>query len=160
MVLDNIIGKKTITRGRATYIKVGDIEVELNAQFRWETFFNIVNIAPSDLCEQRRLGIVVDSLAYLLYPKCMPCRLYLATKIAKPHYRPEIAAQTTLVNFCVTEEGMEEQLLACVVDHERQDLQQAASALIAQLAEYTVALTGLEDSLLSRLSNSQVLLYV
>ena len=87
----------------------------------------------------------------------MPCRLYLATKIANPHYRPEIAAQTTLVNFCVTEEGMEEQLLACVVDHERPDLQQAASALITQLAEYTVTLTGLEDNLLSRLSNSKVL---
>ena len=86
----------------------------------------------------------------------MPCRLYLATKIANPHYRPEIAAQTTLVNFCVTEEGLEEQLLACVVDHERPDLQQAASALITQLAEYTVTLTSLEDNLLSRLSNSKV----
>ncbi len=51
------------------------------------------------------------------------CRLYLATKLANPHYRPEIAAQTTLVNFCVTEDGLEEQLLAAVVDHERPDLQ-------------------------------------
>lgn len=87
----------------------------------------------------------------------MHCRLYLATKIANPHYRPEIAAQTTLVNFCVTEEGMEEQLLASVVDHERPDLQHAAAALVTQLAEYTITLTNLEDNLLSRLSNSQVL---
>ena len=54
---------------------------------------------------------------------CCLFRLYLATKLANPHYRPEIAAQTTLVNFCVTEEGLEEQLLAAVVDHERPDLQ-------------------------------------
>ena len=100
----------------------------------------------------------IASVALLTSAKSVACRLYLATKIANPHYRPEIAAQTTLVNFCVTEEGMEEQLLACVVDHERPDLQQAASALVAQLAKYTVTLTGLEDNLLSRLSNSQVLL--
>jgi hypothetical protein len=30
-------------------------------------------------------------------------RLYLATKLANPHYKPEVAAQTCLVNFCVTE---------------------------------------------------------
>lgn len=53
---------------------------------------------------------------------------------------------------------MEEQLLASVVDHERPDLQHAAAALVTQLAEYTITLTNLEDNLLSRLSNSQVLL--
>ena len=30
-------------------------------------------------------------------------RLYLQTKLSNPHYKPEIAAQCTLVNFCVTE---------------------------------------------------------
>ncbi len=84
-------------------------------------------------------------------------RLYLATKLANPHYRPEIAAQTTLVNFCVTEEGLEEQLLAAVVKHERPDLQEAAAALVRQLADYTIMLTSLEDNLLARLANSQVL---
>lgn len=89
----------------------------------------------------------------------MPCpghRLYLATKLANPHYRPEIAAQTTLVNFCVTEEGLEEQLLAAVVDHERADLQHAAAALVAQLGQYTITLTELENNLLARFANSQV----
>ena len=88
--------------------------------------------------------------------QCPGHRLYLATKLANPHYRPEIAAQTTLVNFCVTEEGLEEQLLAAVVDHERADLQQAAAALVAQLGQYTITLTELENNLLARLANSQV----
>lgn len=90
-------------------------------------------------------------------PKGMFClRLYLHTKLANPHYPPETAAQTTLVNFCVTETGLEEQLLASVVLHERPDLQEQASALVKQLAEFTLMLTGLEDNLLKRLAASQV----
>ena len=60
------------------------------------------------------------------------------------------------MNFCVTEEGLEEQLLAAVVDHERADLQEAAAALVAQLGQYTITLTELENNLLARLANSQV----
>ena len=84
------------------------------------------------------------------------CRLYLQTKLANPHYKPEIAAQTTLVNFCVTEVGLEEQLLAQVVGHERPDLQEQARSLVRQLGEYTISLKELEDNLLQRLANSQV----
>jgi dynein heavy chain len=82
-------------------------------------------------------------------------KLYLQTKLSNPHYKPEIAAQTTLVNFCVTEKGLEDQLLALVVEKERFDLQQQSSELIRQLGEYTVQITELEDNLLFRLSNSQ-----
>lgn len=41
-------------------------------------------------------------------------RLYLATKLANPHYPPEVAAQTTVINFCITPHGLEQQLLAMV----------------------------------------------
>ena len=50
-------------------------------------------------------------------------RLYLQTKLGNPHYKPEIAAQTTLINFMVTEDGLEDQLLATVVNMERPDLE-------------------------------------
>lgn len=169
IVLDNVIGKKTITRGRATIVKIGDTEVELNPHFRYgpiQAGYPVHCCSSSISCLVRsvHLQCTLPALQCIAWCPChrscagMLCRLYLATKIANPHYRPEIAAQTTLVKFCVTEEGMEEQLLASVVDHERPDLQQAAAALTAQLAEYTITLTGLEDNLLSRLSNSQVLL--
>ena len=103
-----------------------------------------------------RLAVVQDFLYHCAQTSIVPCRLYLQTKLANPHYKPEIAAQTTLVNFCVTEVGLEEQLLAQVVGHERPDLQEQARSLVRQLGEYTITLKELEDNLLQRLANSQV----
>lgn len=51
-------------------------------------------------------------------------RLILHTKMANPHYQPEIQAQTTLINFTVTRDGLEDQLLAEVVKAERPDLEE------------------------------------
>lgn len=50
-------------------------------------------------------------------------RLFLMTKLYNPHFRPEIAAQCTIINFIVTESGLEEQLLAAVVNIERNELE-------------------------------------
>lgn len=51
-------------------------------------------------------------------------RLILHTKLANPHYQPELQAQATLINFSVTRDGLEDQLLAAVVSMERPDLEQ------------------------------------
>merc|ERR1719264_2207492 len=48
--------------------------------------------------------------------------LYLHTKLQNPHYPPEIQAECALINFTVTESGLEDQLLALVVKKERPDL--------------------------------------
>lgn len=34
--------------------------------------------------------------------------LYLHTKLSNPHYQPEIQAECTLINFTVTESGLED----------------------------------------------------
>eukprot|EP00961_Rhodomonas_salina_P061042 819789-Rhodomonas_salina.1 len=39
-------------------------------------------------------------------------KLILHTKLANPHYPPEVQAECTLINFMVTEDGLEDQLLA------------------------------------------------
>lgn len=51
-------------------------------------------------------------------------RLILQTKLANPHYKPEMQAQATLINFTVTRDGLEDQLLAEVVKAERPDLEE------------------------------------
>jgi dynein heavy chain len=50
-------------------------------------------------------------------------KLYLQTKLINPHYKPETAAQCTIINFIVTESGLEDQLLAMVVKVEKPDLE-------------------------------------
>ncbi|KAK3733203.1 hypothetical protein QZH41_019685, partial [Actinostola sp. cb2023] len=109
-VLDHLIGRNTIKKGRA--IKMGDKEVEYHVDFR----------------------------------------LILQTKLANPHYKPEMQAQTTLINFTVTREGLEDQLLADVVRKERPDLEETKAKLTQQQNAFTIKLKELEDSLLARLS--------
>ena len=64
-------------------------------------------------------------------------------------------AQTTLVNFTVTEKGLEDQLLAEVVSKERPDLQQQMMDLVEQQNEFTIKLKELEDNLLMMLANAE-----
>jgi dynein heavy chain len=82
-------------------------------------------------------------------------RLYLHTKLSNPHYPPEIQAETTLVNFSVTQDGLEEQLLSLVVGHERPDLAAQRAALILQQNLFTIKVKQLEDNILIRLADAQ-----
>lgn len=44
------------------------------------------------------------------------------TKIANPNFLPEIFIRVNIINFTVTFEGLQEQLLASVVKHEREQI--------------------------------------
>ena len=82
-------------------------------------------------------------------------RLFMHTKLANPHYPPEIQAEATLINFTVTEDGLGDQLLTLVVGKERPDLAKKKIELIQQQNEFKIKLKELEDDLLSRLANAQ-----
>ncbi|TKC51361.1 hypothetical protein EI555_000034, partial [Monodon monoceros] len=60
-------------------------------------------------------------------------RFYITTKLRNPHYLPETSV--TLLNFMITSEGMQDQLLGIVVARERPDLEEEKQALILQGAE-------------------------
>ncbi|KAM7359981.1 dynein beta chain, ciliary isoform 2-T2 [Cochliomyia hominivorax] len=81
-------------------------------------------------------------------------RLILHTKLANPHYKPEMQAQTTLINFTVTQDGLEEQLLAEVVKIERPDLEEMKTQLTIQQNKFKISLKQLEDDLLARLASA------
>ncbi|KAG5306381.1 DYHC protein, partial [Pseudoatta argentina] len=81
-------------------------------------------------------------------------RLILQTKLANPHYKPEMQAQTTLINFTVTKDGLEEQLLGAVVKAERPDLESRKAKLTTQQNTFKITLKMLEDDLLHRLATA------
>ena len=61
-------------------------------------------------------------------------KLILQTKLANPHYKPELQAQCSLINFTVTRDGLEDQLLAEVVKAERPDLEETKVRIEGQTA--------------------------
>ncbi|XP_063529439.1 dynein axonemal heavy chain 7-like [Cydia strobilella] len=85
-------------------------------------------------------------------------KLYISTKLANPHYLPEVGVRVTLVNFMLAKDGLEAQLLARVVAKERPDLQQAKSDLTTQGAEHRRLLQEIERKILNVLSTSEHLL--
>jgi dynein heavy chain len=96
-VLNPVIQRAAIKRGKKSYVKIGDTEVEFHPDFR----------------------------------------LFLHTKLGNPHYPPEVQAETTLVNFTVTEAGLEDQMLALVVRKERLDLALTSENLIKEQNGFT-----------------------
>lgn len=83
-------------------------------------------------------------------------RFYITTKLRNPHYLPEVATKVTLLNFMITPEGLEDQLLGMVVAKERPELEEERQALIITSAANQKALKEVEDRILSTLSNSEI----
>jgi dynein heavy chain len=81
--------------------------------------------------------------------------LFLHTKLSNPHYPPEIQAECTLINFTVTEAGLEDQLLSLVVEKERPDLAATKKQIVAQQNEFKIKLKELETGLLRQLAESE-----
>lgn len=61
-------------------------------------------------------------------------RLYLTSKLANPHYLPEVCIKVTLINFTVTNQGLEDQLLGDVVRAERPDLEESRDRLVVSIS--------------------------
>jgi len=82
-------------------------------------------------------------------------RFYMTTTLPNPHYPPETSVKVTLLNFAITREGLEEQMLGLVVAKEAPDLEEKKSALVQSNAKMRKDLKDLEDEILRLLSTSE-----
>ena len=79
-------------------------------------------------------------------------KFYITTKYRNPHYLPELSTKVTLVNYMITMEGLEDQLLGIVVAKEKPELEEEKNALIVQGAANKKELKSIEDKILEVLS--------
>ncbi|OEH76364.1 dynein gamma flagellar outer [Cyclospora cayetanensis] len=87
--------------------------------------------------------------------ECSPSfALYMTTKLANPHFSPEINAKCTVIDFTVMHEGLEQQLLGRVLSMEQRSLEECLNQLLESVTANTKALKELDSHLLDRLSHS------
>ncbi|XP_029367943.1 dynein heavy chain 6, axonemal [Echeneis naucrates] len=82
-------------------------------------------------------------------------RLYMTTKMANPHYLPEVCIKVTIINFTVTKSGLEDQLLGDVVRLESPHLEEQRNELIVRINADRNQLKDLEDRILRLLFTSE-----
>jgi dynein heavy chain len=71
---------------------------------------------------------------------------------------PELSTKVTLVNFMITPEGLEDQLLGIVAAKEKPELEEERTKLILQSAQNKKQLKELEDKILEILSKADNIL--
>ena len=80
--------------------------------------------------------------------------LYLVTRLPNPTFTPEDQSKCTLVDFTVTQKGLEEQLLGRVIQKEQRSLEESLKNVLEDVTGNTKALLHLDQMLLERLSES------
>ena len=78
--------------------------------------------------------------------------LYFITRLPNPSFSPELQAKTTLIDFTVTQKGLEEQLLGKVIGKEQKALEEQLSQVLEEVNANTKSLMQLDASLLERLT--------
>lgn len=83
-------------------------------------------------------------------------KFYISTKLPNPHYLPEICIKVTLINFTVTFDGLEDQLLGDVVKQEKPEIEQKRDELIVKMDGYNKELRNIESQILKLLVESSL----
>ena len=81
-------------------------------------------------------------------------QLYITTKMPNPHYLPEIYIKVTVINFSITIDGLEDQLLGAAVKKEKPNVEKKKNELVVSMANDRKQLEDLEAKILKLLQES------
>ena len=87
--LEPVLLKQTFMQGGRLLIRLGDSDIDYDKNFR----------------------CILNSDIVVCYTLVFASRFYMTTKLANPHYLPEVCIKVTIINFTVTKSGLEDQLL-------------------------------------------------
>ena len=80
--------------------------------------------------------------------------VYMTSRLPNPHFSPELCARCSVIDFTVTQKGLEQQLLGRVLATEQRQLEESLVALMEEVTMNTKNLQSLDQQLLQRLSAS------
>ncbi|OAJ37962.1 hypothetical protein BDEG_21931 [Batrachochytrium dendrobatidis JEL423] len=103
----------------------------------------------------KQSGVMCIRLGEAIVEYSSDFRFYITTKLRNPHYLPELSTKVTTVNFMITPDGLEDQLLGIVTAKERPELAEEKSKLVIASANNKRQLKEIEDKILAILSTSQ-----
>lgn len=118
-----------------TPILLENVKEELDPSLEPVLAKNIIETSPGNYS----IKVGENTLDYNLAFK-----LYITTKLANPHYTPEVSTKTTIVNFIVVLQGLTDQLLGVVVMKEEPHLEKQKNELVVQVAKGKNRLVELE----------------
>jgi dynein heavy chain len=81
-------------------------------------------------------------------------KFFMTTKMPNPHYIPEICIKVTLINFTVTFDGLQQQLLGDVVIAEKPEIEAKRDQIVLTMAADAKTLKDLENNILKLLSDA------
>ncbi|KAL6037086.1 hypothetical protein STEG23_030201, partial [Scotinomys teguina] len=82
-------------------------------------------------------------------------RLYLYTELDNPHFSPSVYNFVTIINFTVTFQSLQDQLLSTVVSHEVPHLEKQRAQLLESISLDVITLEELEERTLSILQKTE-----
>lgn len=81
-------------------------------------------------------------------------KMFFISRLSNPSFSPELQSKTTLIDFTVTQKGLEEQLLGVVISKEQQALEDQLTQVLEQVNSNKKSLMLLDASLLERLTSN------
>lgn len=82
-------------------------------------------------------------------------KLFMITTASNPHYSPETFAKITIINFAITEIGLEDQMLSELILIEMPQLEATKKKNIEESFENQKSLLKTEDDILNNLSENK-----